>query len=156
MESLCYRQLGLIEDLINNYEDKSKNISQGFSYDKVDAYVEINDIKELFSRFNIPELLKEELKTFLKYLDNDYYKWQKQLKRIEANNSDFMKTYNRYGYLINHFIGKPEYYRVFPESMKELISAFTSPDFNMFNTKNKIIELLLVFNKKFNTFFWKY
>ena len=123
----CYNQLQLMEDCINN--------NGGFSYAKLDELNEKNELRKMFQALNIDILFRYELSNFICILDNPNYLYHEHLRKIHLHESEFIKIFGKFGYVLSLYFNNKEAYKVFPLFFKESCDYF-----NVGKYSNKPLE----------------
>ena len=117
----CYSQLLSMQEHINS--------ESGFSYAKLDELKESNQLDDMIKSYNIDFLLKQELDSFIQLLDNNNY-YHEYLRKIYLNESNLVKVFNGFGYVLSLYFNNKEAYRVFPLFFKECLNHYNINKFN--------------------------
>ena len=129
----CYSQLQSMQDCIND--------NGGFSYNKLDLLKQNNEIYKIFDALNIESLLRYELISFINILENPNYIYHEYLRKIHLHESEFVRVFNGFGYVISLYLNNTDSYRVFPLFFKECVDYFKIDKYN--NMSLEQIESLL-------------
>lgn len=139
----CYNSLQYMEDCINN--------NGGFSYDKLDQLKEKNELRKMFEALNIIELLRYDFYSFLRIIEsnNEYHEY---LNKIYANEAEFIKVFNRFGYVLSLYFGNKDAYRNFPLFFKECANYFNISKYSDMSLDDiyKLLENHLDLCKEYN------
>lgn len=130
MDSVCYQKLEMIQEGINK--------QLGFSYSTLDKLKGSNVLNALLNEYDIPKYLKSELESFLNIFNDKIYDDFPYLRKVLLHESNFVKIFGSFGYIISLYLDNKECYRVFPLFLKEMIDKF-----NLDNYKNLPIEEML-------------
>ena len=129
----CYSELLSIVEYINSTHE--------YSYDYLEELKANKTLDKMFDSHNIEVLLKKELYDFLYLLDNTNFIYHEYLRKIYIHESEFIKIYIEFGYLLSLFLNNSKYYRVFPLFFKECVDHYNISNYS--NKSLKEIEDLL-------------
>jgi len=142
MDSVSYQKLEIIQEEINN--------QFGFSYNTLNNLKENGYLDKILELYDIPYCLKNELISFFNMLDNPDLNNFPYLRKILLHESDFVKIFRDFGYIISLYLNNQNCYRVFPLFLKEMIDKFEIDyykDLPIEDILNKRMDLKYSYNR---------
>ena len=129
----CLETLSFIWDNINK--------RTGCSFDTLNELNNDGKLARIFNDYNVDMLLKQELDNFLYLLFSDKYDNFPYIRKLELNESNFIKIFTRFAYIIGLVYGNKESYRVLPVFLKTLFTRFNM-DYYKYLSVEQIDEIL--------------
>ena len=109
------------------YMEENINKNGGFSYNKLDELNKEGLLDEILDSLFIDEMLEKELSDFLLILNSKEFDNHSFLRKILLYESDLIKTFRRFDYVLSLHFNNKEAYRVFPLLFLECVKYFKLP-----------------------------
>ena len=112
----CYAQLLNIQNSINE--------KTGFSYARLDELKEQNELDIMLKSYNVDYLFEIALKNFIYLIENTNFIYHEYLRKIYMHESELVKIFSSFGYIMSLYFNNVEAYRVFPVFFKECVKHY--------------------------------